>query len=89
MPVRNHLAPVLHAGRSNGRLAYTEIFRPAGVGRDDEPVPIMLDVVFMPLLARCNDAHWLFRGVGVDEIDFACLMIMSVDEDEFRRLRER
>ena len=87
--VRDQFAPVFDARRGNGRLANAEILSARGVGHNEKPVPVVLDVVFVPLLARSHDAQRLKRGIGVDEIDFARLMIVSVDENEFRRLRER
>ena len=76
--VRDYFSPVLHAGRCNGCFANTEILSAARVGRYDEAVAIVLNVILMLLLACCDNAQRLTRRIGVNEIDLARLVIVCV-----------
>ncbi len=85
-PVRNDFAPVCHARIGDGRLDDAEILGALRVGRDDQPVAVVLDRILMADLARLDDARRHERRVGIDEVRFARLVVVRVDEHELRRL---
>ncbi len=85
--VSDHLAPILHAGVGERRLADAEILSTRRVRGDEETIAVVLDGVFVPVLARLDDAGRAERRVGVDEVGLARLMVVSIDEDVLRRLR--
>ena len=85
--VRNDLAPVRLVGRMDRRHDDAEILRVGGIGGDDQQRPVMLDAVLMADAAGCDEAGRRIRAVGIDQMNFARLVIVNVDQDELARLR--
>ena len=78
--VRNDLAPVGLRRSGHRRLDDAEVLRAARVGHDDEAVAVMLDGVLVAVLARLDEHARRDRGrVGVDQVDFARLVVVGVD----------
>ena len=76
------------AARSMRRRDDLEVFRPIGIGADDEPVFPMLDVIF-----DCGSRRGAIKRGGavrrrrIDQIGFRRLMVMRVDDEEAVGLR--
>ena len=49
------------AGGRHRRLDDAEVFRTVGVGRDDQPVAVMLDRILVADVARLDDARRIER----------------------------
>ncbi len=88
--VRNERRPVGAAGGGDRRRADTEIDRVTvgigGVGENVEQVAVVVDAVFKAGGARFDEARLGGRVVGVDEVDFAGLMVGDVDQQVVARL---
>ena len=84
--VRDDFPPVCRLGRRQRRLANAEVLGAAGIGGDDQALAMVLDAVFMAVLARRDQPGSAFRPLSVDQIGFIGLVVMGVDDDELARL---
>ena len=89
--VRNQIAPVAAIGRRRRRRDDLEIFRPAGVGQDEQPVAgrivAMADRVLLSDQPLRDDARLAVRRIGVNDANLRCLVIVRIDDDEAPRQR--
>ncbi len=74
-------------GAATGASHDAEVLRAVRVGRDDEPVAVVLDRVLVAVLARRDETRGAFGRVGVDQVDLGRLVVVGVDDDELGRLR--
>ena len=85
--VGHDLAPVRALRRRHRRLADAEVLRTVGIGGDDQALAMMLHGILVAMLARHDQARAAFGPIGVDQVDFARLVVVRVDDDELARLR--
>ena len=79
--VGDQFGPVVTAGRCKGGGAEAKIDRTIGIGEDIEVIAMMLDAVFVAGFAGCDQAGLGVGVMGVEEVDFAGLVVGDVDQE--------
>ena len=80
--VRDDLAPVLPAGRGDGRFHDLEVLGAVGIGQDEEDVAALRHVVFDAPVALRDQLRRRQRFARRDEPDLGRLVVVDIDEDE-------
>jgi len=64
-----------------------EIFGAIGIRQNDQIIVVMLNRVFVPSLARADEAGGEVGLIGLDQMHLASLMVMSTNHDKTFALR--
>ncbi len=81
--VRHDLSPVFDAWRIDRRLHDAKVLGGFRIRRDDEMFAVVLDRILMTFVARHDETRRRLRLVGVNQMRFARLVIVDIDDDEF------
>ena len=84
--VIDQVAPVVAAGGRQRGFHDLEVFRTVRIGENDQAVALMLDIIFVTVLARRDQLERASRLMGVDHVNLGGLVVVRRDQDEISAL---